>query len=128
MAVGDAAEGFKAVGQSIDLWGEEDSRITREAFTFWNETRYSRHINMRERVNKELFAVAGHVDSGELTWSKAGVQRLICEYPYHKKLTRCWPPLVRMPDTTSSRTSVMTMPQKTLQKTRQLQLRLSHKA
>ena len=32
-----AAEGFKAVGQSIDLWGKEDSKITREAFTFWNE-------------------------------------------------------------------------------------------
>ena len=31
-----ASEGFKRVGQSIDLYGAEDSLVCREAGTYWN--------------------------------------------------------------------------------------------
>ena len=48
-----AAEGFKKVGQNVDLHGKEDSLICREAGTFWSEQTTYGYINMRARIDVE---------------------------------------------------------------------------
>ena len=41
-----ASEGYKKVGQSIDLHGKEDALVCREAGTFWNEETADCHLTM----------------------------------------------------------------------------------
>ena len=76
-----AAEGFKKVGQNVDLHGKEDSLICREAVTIWNVPTTDGYINMRARIDVELAAVAEEIDDGGLTWSLRSVKRLIVPYP-----------------------------------------------
>ena len=83
-----AAAGYKKVGESVDLHGREDSFICREAGALWNEETTDHHANMRQKVNKELAAVAEEVDSGGLTWCMHDVKRLICPYPPNRRVDR----------------------------------------
>ena len=50
------AEGFKKVGQRVDLHGQEYSLICREACAFWNDHTTDGYINMRARIDVELAA------------------------------------------------------------------------
>ena len=59
-----ASQGYKKVGQTVDLHGSEDALICREAGTFWNEETTDHYANMREKVNVELTAVAEEVRDG----------------------------------------------------------------
>ena len=59
-----AAEGFKKVGQSIDLHGAEDFMVCREAGQYWNEETTDHYPNMRQNINTELAAVQEEVESG----------------------------------------------------------------
>jgi len=59
-----ASEGFKKVGQSVDLDGAEDTRICREAGVFWNEETTDHYANMRQKLDSEMAAVAEEVSSG----------------------------------------------------------------
>ena len=43
-----AAQGYKKVGQSIDLHGKEDNLIVREAATYWNEQTTDGYHTMRQ--------------------------------------------------------------------------------
>ena len=52
------AEGYKKVGQSIDLNGKEDVLVCREAGTFWNEETLDKCPSMRNKIEAELAAVA----------------------------------------------------------------------
>ena len=83
-----ASEGFKKVGQSIDLHGTEDALICREAGTYWRSETTDRYPNMREKINSELTAVADEFSTGGLVWCKRDVQRLISPYPVHRKVDR----------------------------------------
>ena len=53
-----ASEGFKSVGQSIELHGKEDELVIREAGTFWNEVTTDNFASMRPNSDAELTAVA----------------------------------------------------------------------
>ena len=81
-----AAEGYKKTGQTIDLYGKEDSLICREAATFWHEATTDGHVTMRPRINAELAAVAEEIDSGGLTWCQRNIKRLITPYPPRKEV------------------------------------------
>jgi len=83
-----AAEGYKSVGQSIDLHGLEDARVCREAGTFWREPTTDKYTSMRPKLNAELAMVKEEHDSKGLKWSRAGVKRLITPYPPHRKVDR----------------------------------------
>ena len=72
-----ASQGFKKVGQSVERWGKEDQEIVREAGKYWNEPTSDGCANMREKINRELTAVADAKESGEITWSQYHVKRLI---------------------------------------------------
>jgi len=83
-----AAQGYKKTGQSIDLHGQEDCLICREAAVFWNEETTDGQVNMRCRVDNELATVAEEIRSGRLTWCQSDVQRLLTPYPSHKEVDR----------------------------------------
>ena len=53
-----ASEGFKKVGQSIDLAGAEDSLVCREAGTYWNEETTDHYASMRHKIDAEFAVVA----------------------------------------------------------------------
>ena len=76
-----ASEGYKKVGQSIDLYGKEDGLICREAGVFWNEATTDKFPSMRPKIDAELAAVADEFQSGGLTWCEKDVMRLIRPYP-----------------------------------------------
>ena len=81
-----ASEGYKKVGQSIDLHGKEDALVCREAGTLWNEQTTDGYPNMRAKIDAELAAVAEEFASGGLTWCERDVFRLISPYPANKKV------------------------------------------
>ena len=76
-----ASEGYKKVGQSIDLYGKEDALVCREAGIFWNEETTDKFPSMRPKIDAELAAVADEFQSGGLTWCEKDVMRLIKPYP-----------------------------------------------
>ena len=66
-----AAAAYKSVGQSIDLWGAEDSLVIREAGAYWNEeTTCKKYKCMRPKINKELEELKNEHAKGRLQWSK----------------------------------------------------------
>ena len=83
-----AATGFKTAGQHVDLHGQEDSLICREAGTFWNEQTTDGYNTMRARLDVELAAVAEEIDDGGLSWSLRNVKRLITPYPARSDVDR----------------------------------------
>ena len=83
-----AAEGYKRVGQTIDLNGKEDVLVCREAGTFWNEETLDKYPSMRPKIEAELAAVAEEFESGGITWCRRDVRRLISAYPAHKHVDR----------------------------------------
>ena len=76
-----ASEGYKKVGQSIDLYGKEDELVCREAGVFWREETTDGYASMRPKIDDELAAVADEFASGGITWCERDVKRLIT--PYH---------------------------------------------
>ena len=62
-----AAAGFKSVGQSIDLHGDEDALVCREAGVLWNEPTTDGYPNMRAKIDAELTCVEEEWKPGELT-------------------------------------------------------------
>ena len=83
-----ASEGYKKVGQSVDLHGSQYALICREAGTFWNEETTDKYANMREKINAELAAVEEEFRNGGLKWTLRDVKRLICPYPPNRKVDR----------------------------------------
>ena len=83
-----ASEGYKKVGQSIDLYGKEDELVCREAGVFWREETTDGYASMRPKIDDELAAVADEFASGGITWCERGVKRLITPYPCHRKVDR----------------------------------------
>ena len=83
-----AAQGYKYVGQSIDLDGAEDELVCREAGKFWNEETTDQFSSMRPKINVELAAVADEFASGGITWCQRDVMRLMTPYPPRKKVDR----------------------------------------
>jgi len=81
----DAAKGYKYVGQSVELHGNEDALICREAGTFWHEETLDGYTNMRAKINVELRMVADEVKSEGIQWCQRDVKRLITPYPKRKK-------------------------------------------
>ena len=81
-----AAEGYKKVGQSIDLHGKEDALVCREAGTFWREETTDKFTSMRPKIDAELVAVAEEYESRGLTWCCRDVRRLITPYTPRKKV------------------------------------------
>ena len=79
----DASEGYKKVGQSIDLHGKEDALVCREAGDVWNEETTDKFPSMRPKIDAELAAVADEFHSGGITWCQQDVKRLITPYPAH---------------------------------------------
>ena len=76
-----ASEGYKRVGQSIDLHGKEDELVVREAGTFWNEVTTDNYPSMRPNIDAELAADADEFNEGGITWCQRDVKRLITPYP-----------------------------------------------
>ena len=83
-----ASEGYKKVGQSIDLYGKEDELVCREAGVFWREQTTDGYASMRQKIDDELAAVADEFASGGITWCERDVKRLITPYPCHRKVDR----------------------------------------
>ena len=83
-----AAQGFKKVGQSIDLHGKEDNLIVREAATYWNERTTDGYANMREKLNAEMAEVAEDFAEGHIQWNEQYVRGLIRPYPRHKAVDK----------------------------------------
>ena len=83
-----ASQGFKRVGQSIELHGREDDLVCREAGTFWHEATTDKYPSMRPRIDAELAAVADEYESEGIIWCEEDVKRLITPYPAHKKIDR----------------------------------------
>ena len=81
-----AAEGFKKVGQSVDLHGKEDCLICREAGVYWNEETTDGYLTMRGRIDAELAAVAEEYESKRIAWCLRDVKRLIAPYPQRKEV------------------------------------------
>ena len=81
-----AAEGYKRVGQSIALDGDEDDMVCREAGTFWREETTDHFLNMRAKINHELALVEDEFKTGGITWCERDVMRLITPYPERKKV------------------------------------------
>ncbi len=76
----DASAGYKKVGQSVDLYGSEDSLICREAGTFWNEETRDGFTSMRPKIDSELAAVAEEHEAKGITWCQDDIKRLITPY------------------------------------------------
>ena len=76
-----AVEGYKKVEQLIDLNGQEDLLVVREAGTYWNEETSDGYANMRQTVNAEMTAVAELFADGDITWNQTNVRSLICKCP-----------------------------------------------
>ena len=70
-----AAQGYKKVGQSIDLHGKEDNLVVREAGTFWNEKTTDGYQNMRQRLNAEMADVAEDFAAGHISWTREYVRK-----------------------------------------------------
>ena len=83
-----ASEGYKKVGQSIDLHGKEDALVCREAGTFWNEETTDKFTSMRPKIDEELAAVADELESGGIIWCRSDVRRLITPYPARQDVDR----------------------------------------
>ena len=83
-----ASEGYKKVGQSIDLHGHQDALVCREAGIFWNEDTTDKFKGMRPKINAELAAVADEFESGGITWCRRDIRRLITPYPARKEVDR----------------------------------------
>ena len=81
-----AAQGYKKVGQSIDLHGSEDNQIVREAAKFWNEVTTDGFPNMRAKVDAEMADVLENYEAGHIKWNQYYVRRLINEYPIHRRI------------------------------------------
>ena len=81
-----AAEGYKKVGQSIDLHGKEDALVCREAGNFWREETADKFPSMRPKLDAALSEVAEEFNSQRLTWCRRDVRRLIRPYPLRKKV------------------------------------------
>ena len=79
-----ASQGYKKVGQSIDLHGKEDNLIVREAALYWNQETSDGYPTMRQKVDAEMAEVVEHFEGGLVSWTKHHVRRLICKYPAHK--------------------------------------------
>ena len=60
-----ASEGFKKVGQFIDLHGQEDAFVCREAGTYWNMETSDHYASMRQNIDAELTFVEEEIASGE---------------------------------------------------------------
>ena len=84
----DASDGYKKVGQSVELHGKEDTLICREAGVFWNEETTDSHTSMRPKIDAELAVVADELNSGGIAWCQRDVRRLITPYPPRKKADR----------------------------------------
>jgi hypothetical protein len=85
-----ASQGYKYVGQSIDLHGGEDEMVCREAGTFWRETTTDKFPSMRSKIDAELAVVADEwysIPKG-ITWCERDVLRLITPYPRRPKVDR----------------------------------------
>jgi hypothetical protein len=83
-----AAQGYKSVGQSIDLHGAEDDKICREAAEFWNEETTDKYPNMRAKINVELADLKEEWNAKRMKWCQRDVQRLIQPFPAHRKVDR----------------------------------------
>lgn len=70
-----AAEGYKSTGATVDLFGDEDPLIVREAGAFWSE------LGVRAKISQELAAVAEEITSGALVWCRKDVERMITPCP-----------------------------------------------
>ena len=79
-----ASESFKKCGLAVDLFGEEDHLICREARQFWYEQTSDGFANMREAINADLEAIRDSFERGELEWTFDTVQSLIQPYPKSK--------------------------------------------
>ena len=53
-----ASQGFRNVGQSIDLSGSDETFVCREAGHYWNEETSDKFKNMRHKIDFEMAAVA----------------------------------------------------------------------
>jgi len=84
----DASKGYKKVGQSVDIDGQEDALICREAGQFWNEETTDSYPSMRPKIDAELAVVADEVSSGGLTFTQHDVRRLITPYPPRRAVDR----------------------------------------
>ena len=51
------SEGYRQVGQSIDLHGQEDNQVVREAGTYWNEETSGGYANVRQNIDAEMVTV-----------------------------------------------------------------------
>ena len=83
-----AAEGYKYVGQSIDLHGAEDAVVCREAGHFWREQTTDGYPSMRPKLDATLADVEEEFRSNGLEWGRKGVKRLIQPYPPREKVDR----------------------------------------
>ena len=84
-----AVEGYKRVGQSIDLHGAEDALVCREAGVFWREeTTDGKFENMRAWIDAELVEVGDEYASKGIGWNQRDVKRLITAYKPHTKTDR----------------------------------------
>jgi len=81
-----ASQGYKKVGQTIDLYGKEDALVCREAGAYWSEETTDQYQGMRPKINVELAVVKDEWQRGGITWSERDVQRMIKPYPEHKKV------------------------------------------
>jgi len=81
-----AASGYLQTGESVDLFGDQDKEICKEAGIFWNEKTTDGFLTMRQKINVELAAVAEEYETGGLTWCRRDVERLIDPYPPRKKV------------------------------------------
>ena len=71
------SEGYKKVGQSIDLHGTEDALVCREAGTFWNEETTGKYPSMRPKIDAALADVTEEWETGGLVWSQEDAKRLM---------------------------------------------------
>ena len=83
-----AAKGFKKVGDAVDLHGQEDLLVCREAGVLWNEQTTDGYPNMRAKIDAELRELKEEFDSGGITFCERDVKRLIDPYPRHDKVDR----------------------------------------
>ena len=83
-----ASEGYKKVGQSIDLRGAEDALVCREAGTFWNEATTDNFPCMRPKIDVALDEVASEWESGGIKWCMTDVRRMISPYPARAAVDR----------------------------------------
>ena len=82
------AAGYKRVGQSIALYGEEDPLVCRAAGEYWNEQTTDGFTNMRGKINHELKIVEDEIIDKGLIWCEHDVRRLITPYPANRAVDR----------------------------------------